>query len=288
MSTIITVMLSMVSSMTLVLGLSACARLPIGDRFWSQRMLEITWLLAPPYVAKLLSMWITWSSQVMMFLQLNFWSVIFGSGFWKYQSFALLLILEIFEVSFSLSINISIFLSRDQAALSNCNRAETPLRSNVKLWSTNGEHLPDPTLYTHFFVSWSIIAFPNRLLLMLLVSLSQFIDARWSEHYVVLLLILRFLHGKVTCSLLFVATSHICSHRCKPYRLSDYQEVHNWVSLQWYVERVSRHVYNNHFCIFLQTSTFPLSHTSLFYINLSVSHMACYIVFQEADQANWD
>uniref|UniRef100_A0ACD5X423 Uncharacterized protein n=1 Tax=Avena sativa TaxID=4498 RepID=A0ACD5X423_AVESA len=94
-------------------------------------------------------------------------------------------------------------------ALGDERTVETPMELNVKLQSTDGDLLSDPTRYRHLVgilvylvVTRPDISYPVHIL-------SQFVSAPTTVHYSHLLRVLRYLRGTITCRLFFPRSSSL-------------------------------------------------------------------------------
>ena len=97
----------------------------------------------------------------------------------------------------------------NQAELTDNTTVDTPLQQNVKLCSTDGEPLSDPTRYRHLVGQLVYLCISRPDISHAVGIVSQFVSAPRSVHYAVLLRILRYLRGTSTRSLLFPATSKL-------------------------------------------------------------------------------
>uniref|UniRef100_A0ACD5XMW4 Uncharacterized protein n=1 Tax=Avena sativa TaxID=4498 RepID=A0ACD5XMW4_AVESA len=92
-----------------------------------------------------------------------------------------------------------------RAALGDERTVETPMELDVKLQSTGGDPLPNPTCYRHLVylaVTRPDISYPIHIL-------SQFVSAPTTVHYSHLLRVLRYLRGTITRRLFFPRSSSL-------------------------------------------------------------------------------
>jgi hypothetical protein len=96
-----------------------------------------------------------------------------------------------------------------RADLSDERTVETPMELNVKLRSTDGEPLSDPTRYRHLVGSLVYLAVTRPDISYPVHILSQFVSAPTTVHYSHLLRVLRYLRGTITRRLFFPSSSSL-------------------------------------------------------------------------------
>uniref|UniRef100_A0ACD6ADL7 Uncharacterized protein n=1 Tax=Avena sativa TaxID=4498 RepID=A0ACD6ADL7_AVESA len=96
-----------------------------------------------------------------------------------------------------------------RAALGDERTVETPMELNVKLQSTDGDLLPDPTRYLHLVGSLVYLDVTPPVISYLVHILSQFVSAPTTVHYSHLLRVLRYLHGTITRRIFFPRSSSL-------------------------------------------------------------------------------
>uniref|UniRef100_A0ACD5UI01 Uncharacterized protein n=1 Tax=Avena sativa TaxID=4498 RepID=A0ACD5UI01_AVESA len=96
-----------------------------------------------------------------------------------------------------------------RAALGDERTVETPMELNVKLQSTDGDLLSDPTRYRDLVGSLVYLAVTRPDISYHVHILSQFISAPTTVHYSHLLRVLRYLRGTITRRLFFPCSSSL-------------------------------------------------------------------------------